>query len=83
MVIMSRRGIDVRRAADHLGGLSVWRGKFNTSSGKVLLDISASETALVFKDQTSGAHKFRSSHQSGRIVSCYKGIHLLVVNHRC
>lgn len=24
--------------ADHLGGLSVWRGKFNTSSGKVLLD---------------------------------------------
>jgi polyisoprenoid-binding protein YceI len=25
-------------AADHMGGLSVWRGKFNTSSGKVVYD---------------------------------------------
>jgi polyisoprenoid-binding protein YceI len=25
-------------AADHLGGLSVWRGKFNRSSGKITLD---------------------------------------------
>ncbi len=24
--------------ADHMGGISIWRGKFNTSSGKVLLD---------------------------------------------
>jgi polyisoprenoid-binding protein YceI len=24
--------------ADHFGGLSTWRGKFNTSSGKVVLD---------------------------------------------
>lgn len=24
--------------ADHMGGISVWRGKFNSSSGKVLLD---------------------------------------------
>jgi polyisoprenoid-binding protein YceI len=24
--------------ADHFGGLSVWRGKFNTSSGKITLD---------------------------------------------
>ncbi len=24
--------------ADHLGGLSIWRGKFNTSSGSVTLD---------------------------------------------
>src|SRR6204780_3977305 len=24
--------------ADHMGGLSVWRGKFNTSSGKVVYD---------------------------------------------
>jgi polyisoprenoid-binding protein YceI len=24
--------------ADHMGGLSVWRGKFNSSSGKVVLD---------------------------------------------
>lgn len=27
--------------ADHMGGLSVWRGKFNTSSGKVTLDKAA------------------------------------------
>lgn len=25
-------------AADHFGGLSVWRGKFDTSSGKIVLD---------------------------------------------
>ena len=25
-------------AADHLGGLSVWRGKFDSSSGKIVLD---------------------------------------------
>ena len=25
-------------AADHMGGLSVWRGKFRTTSGKVVLD---------------------------------------------
>lgn len=27
--------------ADHMGGLSVWRGKFNTSGGKVTLDKAA------------------------------------------
>ena len=27
--------------ADHMGGLSVWRGKFNTTSGKVTLDKAA------------------------------------------
>jgi polyisoprenoid-binding protein YceI len=27
--------------ADHMGGLSVWRGKFNTSSGKIMLDTAA------------------------------------------
>ena len=27
--------------ADHLGGLSVWRGKFNKSSGKITLDKAA------------------------------------------
>ena len=25
-------------AADHFGGMSVWRGKFNSSSGKIVLD---------------------------------------------
>lgn len=29
--------------ADHMGGLSVWRGKFNKSSGKVTLDRAASK----------------------------------------
>ena len=32
--------------ADHMGGLSVWRGKFNKSSGKVVLD-SAAKTGTV------------------------------------
>lgn len=27
--------------ADHMGGLSLWRGKFNTTSGKVVLDTAA------------------------------------------
>jgi polyisoprenoid-binding protein YceI len=27
--------------ADHMGGLSLWRGKFNQSSGKVVLDVAA------------------------------------------
>jgi len=27
--------------ADHFGGMSLWRGKFNASSGKVVLDLAA------------------------------------------
>jgi polyisoprenoid-binding protein YceI len=27
--------------ADHMGGLSIWRGRFNTTSGKVVLDMAA------------------------------------------
>ena len=27
--------------ADHMGGLSVWRGKFNKTTGKVVLDTAA------------------------------------------
>lgn len=27
--------------ADHMGGLSLWRGKFKTTSGKVVLDVAA------------------------------------------
>ena len=30
-------------AADHMGGLSVWRGKFRSSSGTVILDSAAHE----------------------------------------
>lgn len=32
--------------ADHMGGLSIWRGKFNSSSGKIVLD-SAGKTGTV------------------------------------
>lgn len=32
--------------ADHMGGLSVWRGKFNTSSGKVVYDKAAKSGTL-------------------------------------
>jgi len=27
--------------ADHMGGLSIWRGRFNKTSGKVVLDVAA------------------------------------------
>jgi polyisoprenoid-binding protein YceI len=40
--------------ADHMGGLSVWRGKFNTSSGKVVYDKDAKAgTIEVTVDMTS------------------------------
>jgi len=32
--------------ADHMGGVSVWRGKFNKSAGKVTLDRAASQGTL-------------------------------------
>ena len=32
--------------ADHMGGLSVWRGKFNSSSGKVVFDKDAKSGSL-------------------------------------
>jgi polyisoprenoid-binding protein YceI len=32
--------------ADHMGGISIWRGKFNTSSGKVLLDKDAGKGSV-------------------------------------
>jgi polyisoprenoid-binding protein YceI len=33
-------------AADHFGGLSVWRGKFNTTSGKVVYDKDAKSGSI-------------------------------------
>jgi polyisoprenoid-binding protein YceI len=33
-------------AADHMGGLSVWRGKFNTNSGKVVYDKDAKSGSI-------------------------------------
>ena len=38
--------------ADHMGGLSVWRGKFNTSSGSVKLDRAAKAAAEDTEDAT-------------------------------
>src|ERR1700761_9615248 len=32
--------------ADHFGGLSVWRGKFNTTSGKVVYDKDAKSGSI-------------------------------------
>src|SRR5271154_2721610 len=32
--------------ADHMGGLSVWRGKFDTSSGKVVYDKAAKSGSI-------------------------------------
>ena len=41
-------------AADHFGGLSVWRGKFNASSGKIVLDKEAGTgTVNITVDTTS------------------------------
>src|ERR1700734_3132989 len=35
-----------RFAADHKGGLSVWRGKFDTTSGKVVYDKAAKSGSI-------------------------------------
>jgi polyisoprenoid-binding protein YceI len=32
--------------ADHMGGQSIWRGKFNRTSGKVILDVAAKTGAV-------------------------------------
>jgi len=41
-------------SADHMGGLSVWRGKFNSSSGKIVLDKEAGTgTVSITVDTTS------------------------------
>jgi polyisoprenoid-binding protein YceI len=39
--------------ADHMGGLSIWRGKFNTSSGKVVLDRAAKTGTVEVTVQTA------------------------------
>ena len=40
--------------ADHMGGLSKWRGKINSSSGKVIVDFDAKEGSIeVMMDMTS------------------------------
>ncbi len=42
-------------AADHMGGLSVWRGKFTDTSGKVVYD----------KDAKTGYHRGHGEHEFG------------------
>jgi polyisoprenoid-binding protein YceI len=39
--------------ADHMGGLSVWRGKFNSSRGKVILDREAKTGSIEVKIDTA------------------------------
>jgi polyisoprenoid-binding protein YceI len=39
--------------ADHMGGLSIWRGKFNTSSGTVTLDKEAQTGTVEIKIDTA------------------------------
>ena len=40
-------------AADHFGGLSVWRGKFDATSGKIVLDAAAGTGTVSIKVDTS------------------------------
>jgi polyisoprenoid-binding protein YceI len=39
--------------ADHMGGLSLWRGKFKTTSGKVVLDVAAKTGEVDITVQTA------------------------------
>jgi polyisoprenoid-binding protein YceI len=39
--------------ADHMGGLSLWRGKFNTTAGKVVLDTAAKTGEIDVTVQTA------------------------------
>jgi polyisoprenoid-binding protein YceI len=62
--------------ADHMGGLSVWRGKFNTSSGKVVYDKAAkSGTIEVTVDMSSidfGMPKLNEHAKSAEIFDVAK-----------
>lgn len=54
--------------ADHMGGLSVWRGKFNKTSGEVTLDkIAGTGTVTVTVDTTSidFGHEKMNEHAMG------------------
>ena len=39
--------------ADHMGGLSIWRGKFNSNSGKVVLDRAAKTGSIEVNIETA------------------------------
>lgn len=51
--------------ADHMGGLSIWRGKFNESSGKVVLDRTAKAGTLevtIKTDSVDFGHEKMNAH---------------------
>ena len=62
--------------ADHMGGLSVWRGKFDTSSGKVVYDKDAKTGTIdVTVDMSSvnfGMHKLDEHARSAEIFDVAK-----------
>src|SRR5277367_3063101 len=62
--------------ADHLGGLSVWRGKFDTTSGKVVYDKDAKSGSIdVTVDMTSvdfGMPKLNEHAKSDQIFDVAK-----------
>jgi polyisoprenoid-binding protein YceI len=54
--------------ADHMGGLSIWRGKFNTSSGTVTLDKEAQTGTVAIKIETASidfGHDEMNAHARG------------------
>src|ERR1700722_2447390 len=63
-------------AADHKGGLSVWRGKFDTTSGKVVYDKAAKSGSIdVTVDMNSidfGMPKLNEHAKSGDIFDTAK-----------
>jgi polyisoprenoid-binding protein YceI len=63
-------------AADHMGGLSVWRGKFNTTSGKVVYDKAAPSGSIeVTVDMSSidfGMPKLNEHAKSSEIFDAAK-----------
>jgi polyisoprenoid-binding protein YceI len=54
--------------ADHMGGMSLWRGKFNKSSGKVVLDVAAKTGEVDVTIDTASldfGHDKMNEHASG------------------
>ncbi len=63
-------------ATDHFGGLSVWRGKFDTSSGKIVLDKDAGTGTVSIKVDTgsidTGHAKLNEHVKSGDMLDVTK-----------
>jgi polyisoprenoid-binding protein YceI len=62
--------------ADHFGGLSVWRGKVNSSSGKVVLDREAKtgtvEVTMQMKSVDTGHDKLNEHVQTAEYLDVAK-----------